>query len=38
VAFINHGGVKALSAALSFYDKKTVKTDSDLEAAVELLR
>lgn len=38
VTFIFHGGVKALSESLSFYEKKTVKTDHDLEVAVELLR
>jgi hypothetical protein len=38
VTFISHGGVKALSESLAFYDKKPVKTDNDIEVAVELLR
>lgn len=38
VSFIANGGVKALADSLSFYDKKTVKTDTDLEFMAELLR
>ena len=38
VSFISHGGVKALAASLSFYDKKTYKNDMDLELMAELVR